>query len=121
MPTLEGFPGQAQEQEHNQAAVIAMLQQELGVSEDVAASFASVVVECPKPGEGRDSTLAEFITSEHGTDKKDVIIERTKAGLERGASPDEALIGALGFSAKVDETGQLVRFTPEAVPVKKKT
>ncbi|HET7060026.1 MAG TPA: hypothetical protein VFH99_01765 [Candidatus Saccharimonadales bacterium] len=102
-----------------------LLQESLGVSEEVARDLASVQVMCPKPGEDRQSSLAEFMTSPHGAGKAEQIIDIAREARESGADPEEALQRALGFAAIKDkETGRLLRVddaeptAPAADPLK---
>jgi hypothetical protein len=91
-----------------------MLQDRLGVDEAQARDLANIAVACPVPGQGRQASLGEFMTSEHGADKADTIVDIATQALERGASPEEAMAQALGFAAVRDrETGELARVDPE--------
>lgn len=92
--------------------VVTMLQDELGVDEAQARDLASIEVACPVPGEDRQSSLGEFMASEHGADKADEIINIASQAQESGATAEEALSQALGFAAVRDKsTGELSRVT----------
>lgn len=87
--------------------------QTLGMDEAEARDLASVVVVCPIPGADRNSSLGEFMTSEHGKAKATTILETAKNAKEKGASNEEAIGQALGFTALLDKhTGKLVRVVP---------
>lgn len=89
---------------------VAMLQDRLGVDEAQARDFANIQVACPIPGQDREASLGEFMTSEHGADKAAQIVDIATQAQERGAAPEEALAQALGFAAVRDQdSGQLLR------------
>ena len=93
---------------------VGMLQDRLGIDEAQAHDLASIAVACPIPGEDRQASLGEFMTSEHGADKAAQIVDIATQAQERGANPEEAITQALGFAAVRDrETGELVRVSPE--------
>ncbi len=93
---------------------VVMLQDMLSVDEEQARDLASIAVACPIPGEDRQASLGEFMTSEHGADKAATIADIAMLAREKGASPEEALSQALGFAALRDnDTGELVRVLPE--------
>jgi len=95
---------------------LALLQERLGVTEVQARDLMNVQVACPVPGEDREASLGEFMTSEHGASMATTIVEIASQAKERGASVEESLAQALGFAAVRDKnTGALARVTkPEA-------
>lgn len=98
---------------------VAMLQDRLGVDESQARDLASIQVACPIPGQDREASLGEFMTSEHGADKAEQIVDIATQAQEKGATPEEALAQALGFAAVRDrDTGELAR-VPQAESKKK--
>lgn len=109
------FPAATQESATREAHIL--LQEALGVSEAVARDLASVQIECPVPGEGRQGSLGEFMASEHGAGKAGQIIETARTEVKTGASPEDAVKRALGFAAVIDkDTGKMARLTaPEQV------
>ncbi|MBI3624239.1 hypothetical protein HY218_01255, partial [Candidatus Saccharibacteria bacterium] len=67
-------------------------------------------VACIFPGPDRESSLGEFMSSEHGAEKAMTIVDIATGAQEKGASPEEALAQALGFAAVRDRgTGRLAR------------
>lgn len=97
----------------NEVAInpILMLQDKLGISEEQARDLADIQVVCPVPGQDRQESLGEFMTSEHGTDKAKTIVETAQMHKEKGATPEEAVGYALGFAAVRNETGGLARIS----------
>lgn len=89
-----------------------LLEERLGVSLVEAEDLSRIEVACPLPGEGRQSSLGEFMTSEHGAGHSAHIINLARTAIERGASPEDAISQALGFAAVRDDTGRLRRVEP---------
>ncbi len=102
--------------ESSTADPIAILQERLGVDAAQAADLASIQVVCPVPGQQRETSLADFMTSEHGASKTAQIVDIAAAAQEKGAAPEEAIAQALGFAAVRNEhTGKLARVaSPES-------
>ena len=89
---------------------VAMLQDRLGIDEEQARDLANIQVACPVPGQDREASLADFMTSEHGANKAPQIVDIAVSALEKGASAEEALAQALGFAAvRNKDTGELAR------------
>jgi hypothetical protein len=92
---------------------ISLLQDRLGIDEEQARDLVNVQVACPIPGQDREASLGEFMTSEHGAEKAEQIVDIATQARERGAEPEEALAQALGFAAVRDQdTGGLARVKP---------
>lgn len=108
--SIEGPPLASQEQV---IEAHTFLQESLGVSPEVAEDLASVSVACPDPrGGGAQTTLGEFMTSEHAADKVGEVLEVMREEIADGASHDKAIRRALGAASVTVEdksTGRLVR------------
>jgi hypothetical protein len=75
----------------------------LGVDEAVAQDLASIFVACPIPG-------VDFMSSPHGQEKASQILDIASKAINEGATPEQSMERALGFSAVQDhETGKLTR------------
>jgi hypothetical protein len=82
----------------------------LGVDEAVAQDLASIFVACPIPGVDRQTSLADFMSSPHGQEKASQILDIASKAINEGATPEQSMERALGFSAVQDhETGKLTR------------
>lgn len=89
---------------------LTLLQDRLGVSEEQARDLMNIQVACPIPGEDRQASLGEFLTSEHGANKATTIIDIATQAREKGATAEQSLAQALGFAAVRDKnTGALAR------------
>jgi hypothetical protein len=86
------------------------IQGRLGVDEAVAQDLASIFVTCPIPGTERQTSLADFMASPHGQEKADQILDLASKAIREGATLEQSIERALGFSAVPDpETGKLAR------------
>lgn len=121
MTLHEGYPTTAPEQGPTSDAYL-VLQERLGVSEDLARDLASVIVVCPDPrGGGAEVSLGEFMTTSHGIEQIEPVLGQTKQALELGVDLDTALGFGLGaLAVKKDEAGKLVRMFKVTGQVKKK-
>lgn len=89
---------------------INMIRTRLGVDELEAQDLARIQVSCPVPGMDRISSLGEFMVSEHGADMATTILDLASEAHSEGATPEQSISRALGFSAMKDkETGSLLR------------
>lgn len=96
---------------------VAMLSDRLGVDEERARDLANVAIACPVRGEDRQTSLGEFMVSDHGAEKAGTVIDLAAQAKEKGANEEEALSQALGFAAIRDKSGGLARVIPaESVP-----
>lgn len=117
----EGYPTAAPEQVPTIDAYL-VIQESLGVNEDVARDLASVRIVCPDPrGGGAEGSLGEFMATPHGIEQIEPVLAQTKEALKLGADLETALGFGLGAMAvKRDEAGKLVRVSKETEQVKKK-
>jgi hypothetical protein len=87
---------------------VEIIQDQLGINEAAAADFANIQIICPGK-EDEASSLGDFMTSDHGSEKGALrIIKNIAAQVEKGESPEEALVTTLGMLAVVQD--------PETVP-----
>lgn len=90
-----------------------LLQERLDIDVDQAIDLTTIRVVCPFPGQNRETSLGDFMASEHGASVTQQIVETAAQAHEKGATLDEALAQALGFAAVRDkETGGLARVEP---------
>jgi hypothetical protein len=119
MSQHEGSPTVAPEQ--RVVDVHLFLQENLGITEDVARDLADIQVECPVPGVNAQLSLGEFILTPHGSEKIETVMTQAKKAMELGADVETALGFGLGAMAvKTDEAGKLIRVSRESEQVKKK-
>jgi hypothetical protein len=95
---------------------VALLQDRLGVDEDQARDLASIRVKCIAPGRTDESSLGDFIASDHGAeqDAKGIVEDIAAEVHNEGASHEDAIVAILGKRAveRNEDTGALVRVTP---------